>query len=70
MRTCGGGGAVGGLFAKVIAGGFLQNDRKTGISSSWWTKILELGVFYARKRNVFLVAIGTSLDPRRSSMKP
>jgi hypothetical protein len=68
MRTRGGGGPVGELFAKVTAGGF--NDRKVKILSSRWTKFLELGVFYARKRHVFPIAIGTLLDPRRNSMKP
>jgi hypothetical protein len=29
-----------GLFAKALAGGFLQNGRDFGISSSWWTNIL------------------------------
>jgi hypothetical protein len=47
-------------------GGFLENVHKIRISSSWWTKILELGVFSGKN---IPVAVGTLLDPKRNSIK-
>jgi hypothetical protein len=47
-------------------GGFLENVHKIRNSSSWWTKILELGVFSGKN---IPVAVGTLLDPKRNSIK-
>jgi hypothetical protein len=68
-RTRGGGG---GRVCKATAGDFfffLQNVRKIGILSSWWTNILKHGVFCARNSNAFTAAGGTSLNLERINGK-